>query len=353
VRNNREAIASLPLVQRQGIPITLRQVATVTTENKPTTITRVNRQRTATLGAQPNGVPLGTATTVASRTLDAMQLPAGTRWELAGTAQTQQESFTQLGLGLAASVLLMFMILSILYENWLQPLLIQTALPLATVGAFLGLLVFRQTLSLPTFIGLIALFGLVGKNSILLVDRANHLREQGLGRTTALEQAGESRFRPILMTSAVLIFSMLPVALELGEGGEGRAPLGAVLVGGMLTNTLLSLVYVPVAYTYFDSFGGWLTRLFHREHGRHRWRGSLRRVVDGRSTSADRPDVPGRDTPPTRRASDGRAATRDRPDAPDGRGPGQGATHDEERSAPPDPDSADAEPTGASHRRRG
>ena len=111
------------------------------------------------------------------------------------------------------------------------------------------------------FIGLIALFGMVGKNAILLVDRANDLRKQGLDRTAALEQAGELRLRPILMTSIVLIFSMLPVALKLGEGGEVRAPLGAVLVGGMATSTVLALLYVPVAYTYFDSLGQLIGRL--------------------------------------------------------------------------------------------
>jgi HAE1 family hydrophobic/amphiphilic exporter-1 len=286
VRSNRDALGSLPLVQRQGGPVNVRQVAGVAVENKPTKISRVNRQRVATIGAEPNGVPLGTATQAATATVGALALPAGARWELAGTAQDQQDSFRQLGYGLAASVLLMFMILSILYENWLQPLLIQTALPLATVGAFLGLLVFHQTLSLPAFIGLIALFGLVGKNSILLVDRANHLRQQGRDRTAALEEAGESRLRPILMTSAVLICSMLPVALKLGEGGEGRAPLGAVLVGGMLTNTVLSLVYVPVAYTYFDSFGAWLTRLFRREPKLPAWRGAVQQRVDGRRSGA-------------------------------------------------------------------
>ena len=207
------------------------------------------------------------------------ELPPGTALEASSAAARRWES-----------ILLMFMILATLYENWLQPLLIQTALPLATVGAFLGLLVFGQTLSLPSFIGLIALFGLVGKNAILLVDRANHLRHEGMDRTEALQQAGESRLRPILMTSAVLIFSMLPVALKLGEGGEGRAPLGAVLVGGMTTSTLLSLVYVPVAYTYFDSFGAWLTRLFRkREPELPRWRGPVQQVVEGRRTRGGMP----------------------------------------------------------------
>ena len=263
VRSNRETLGSLPLVQCQGAPVVLRQVAGVPIEQKPTKITRVNRQRAATIGAEPNGVPLGTATEAATTTAGTLALPGGAYWELAGTAQEQQDSFQQLGLGLLASVLLMFMILAILYENWLQPLLIQTALPLATVGAFLGLLVFGQTLSLPSFIGLIALFGLVGKNAILLVDRANHLRHEGLDRTAALQEAGESRPRPILMTSAVL-------------------------VGGMTTSTLLSLVYVPVAYTYFDSFGAWLT-LRKREPELPCWRGPVQQVVEGRRTRGGAP----------------------------------------------------------------
>jgi AcrB/AcrD/AcrF family len=131
------------------------------------------------------------------------------------------------------------------------------------------------------------LFGLVGKNSILLVDRANHLRHEGLDRTTAVEKAGESRLRPILMTSAVLIFSMLPVALKLGKGGEGRAPLGTVLVGSMATSTLLSLIYVPVAYTYFDSIGAWMGRLFRRDPKLPSYRVPVQRAVDGRHPRVD------------------------------------------------------------------
>jgi hypothetical protein len=123
------------------------------------------------------------------------------------------------------------------------------------------------------FIGLIGLFGMVGKNSILLVDRANELRKQGVERTAALEQAGESRLRPILMTSLVLILSMLPVALKLGDGGEVRAPIGAVLVGGMATSTVLALLYVPVAYTYFDSLGTLLGRLVSWRIRLPSWRG--------------------------------------------------------------------------------
>jgi HAE1 family hydrophobic/amphiphilic exporter-1 len=266
LRYNTQAVSDLPLIRRGtsqggggqvlgGPMVTIRQVASESIENKPSKITRVNRQRIATIGAEPHDVPLGTATKATTEVLNGLALPAGTHWSFAGQGDEQASSFRQLGIGLGMSILLMYMVLAILYESWLQPILILTALPLASVGAFLGLLVFNQTLSVPAFIGLIALFGLVGKNAILLVDRANDLRRHGLDRTTALEQAGPHRLRPILMTSAVLILSMLPVAMKLGDGGEMRAPLGAVLVGGMATSTFLSLIYVPVAYTYFDSFG--------------------------------------------------------------------------------------------------
>jgi HAE1 family hydrophobic/amphiphilic exporter-1 len=268
VRNQPDAVASLPLGRRGDQLVTLRQVATETSELKPTKITRVDRQRAATIGADPSGVPLGEATAAVTRALNTQSWEPGTHWDIAGTSEEQQSSFAQLGIGLGLSIVLMYLVLAVLYESWLQPVLILTALPLASVGALLGLLVFGQTLSVPSFIGLIALFGLVGKNAILLVDRTNDLRRQGLDRVAALEQAGPSRLRPILMTSAVLVLSMLPVALKLGDTGEVRAPLGAVLVGGMTTSTLLSLLYVPVAYTYFDSLSTLLGRLF-------RWRPRL------------------------------------------------------------------------------
>jgi HAE1 family hydrophobic/amphiphilic exporter-1 len=202
----------------------------------------------ATHGAEPTlGVPLGTATEDATAAMKTAGLPAGTRWELAGTGEEQQSSFTALVFGLAGSIVLMYLVLTVLYESRLQPVLILTALPLASVGAFLGLLIFGQTLSVPSFIGLIALFGLVGKNAILLVDRANDLRREGMSREAALEEAGPHRLRPTLMTSAVMIFSMLPVAMALSGSSSGRALLGAVLVGGMATSMLLSLLHAPAA----------------------------------------------------------------------------------------------------------
>jgi HAE1 family hydrophobic/amphiphilic exporter-1 len=280
VRRGVNAVADLPLIRRSNQMVTVRQVATTDTEDKPSKIMRVNRQRIALIGADPDAVPLGTATELAKSSMDSLSLPAGNRWAFAGESEDQADSFQQLGIGLGLSILLMYMVLTVLYESPIYPLVVLTALPLATVGAFLGLLTFGSTLSLPSLIGVVALFGLVGKNSILLVDRTNDLRRQGLDRTAALEQAGPSRLRPIIMTSAVLILSMLPVALKLGDGGEVRAPIGAVLVGGMATSTLLSLLFVPVIYTYFDNLQTLLGGLF-------RWRP---RLVGQRKAVGERPE---------------------------------------------------------------
>lgn len=253
------AMAAAPELTIKPDPSRLKDLG-LTTQQVGSAVCVAYQGATVASWAEPNGVPLGSATQAATRAMQALPLPPDTHWSFAGAGDEQRDAFAQLGIGLAVSVVLMYMVLTVLDESAIYPLVVLTALPLATVGAFLGLLAFGQTLSVPSFIGLIALFGLVGKNSILLVDRANDLRRQGLDRATALEQAGEQRLRPIVMTSAVLILSMLPVALKLGDGGELRAPLGAVLVGGMATSTLLSLVFVPVSYTYFDSFQSWLGR---------------------------------------------------------------------------------------------
>jgi HAE1 family hydrophobic/amphiphilic exporter-1 len=312
LRYNPDAVTNLPLIRAGGDAqgaavldghqfglasdatlVTLRQVTTIVTSSQPTKIERFGRQRVVEIGAEPNDVPLGTASNVATEVLDGLELPAGARWGFGGQGDDQADSFGQLSRALTLSIILMYMVLAILYEDWLQPVLILTALPLASVGAMLGLLGFHQTLNVPAFIGLIALFGMVGKNAILLVDRANELRKEGLERREALEQAGENRFRPILMTSVVLILSMLPVALALGDGGELRASLAAVLVGGMTTSTVLSLVYVPVAYTYFDNLATFLKGLSSfKPHLPFRRGGSGQKPSDQPSQPAPRPVAP-------------------------------------------------------------
>jgi hydrophobic/amphiphilic exporter-1 (mainly G- bacteria), HAE1 family len=193
-----------------------------------------------------------------------LALPSTVRWELAGQSKEQQQAFTNLALALGASVILVYLVLTALYDSLILPLVVLSSLPLALIGALAGLLLFKNTLNILSLIGVIALFGLVGKNAILLVDYTNQLRKQGVERNEALRASGPARLRPIIMTSATLVLSLLPVALQLGEGGELRAPLAAVVIGGMISSTILTLVFVPVSYTYFDGLQRRIYVLFHR-----------------------------------------------------------------------------------------
>jgi RND family efflux transporter MFP subunit len=205
----------------------------------------------------------------------ASQWPAGYRFTMGGETEQQQDTFVEFGNALMLSIVLMYMLLVALYESLLYPLIVIFALPLALVGAMGGLAIGRETLNLFSLIGVIMLTGLVGKNSILVVDLTNNLRRQGLDRRTALLTAGPARLRPILMTSAALIFAQIPLVLKLEEGSELNAPLGWVVMGGMVTSTLLALVFVPAMYTIIDDFQNLVLRLFRRGKGGPKKEGNM------------------------------------------------------------------------------
>jgi len=158
------------------------------------------------------------------------------------------------------AIVLIFLILASQFESLTQPFAIMLSLPLSLIGVLLALLLTNDTLNMMSMIGVIMLFGLVTKNAILLVDNANERRAAGASRHDALVAAGVVRLRPIMMTTLAMIAGMFPIALALGEGGGFRAPMARAVIGGLITSTLLTLVVVPVAYTYFDDFGGWVRR---------------------------------------------------------------------------------------------
>ncbi|HLG51064.1 MAG TPA: efflux RND transporter permease subunit, partial [Chloroflexota bacterium] len=190
-----------------------------------------------------------------------LSLPPGVTITMGGNTQAQSETFSQLFQALGLSILLMYMLMVALYESLLYPFVIMLSLPLAVVGAIGGLWLTGNTLNMISLIGMIMLTGLVGKNAILLVDYTNTLRRRGLERNAAILQAGPTRLRPILMTTAAMVVAMLPSALRIGEGAELRAPLAVVVIGGLLTSTLLTLVFIPAVYTIFDDLQGWIGRL--------------------------------------------------------------------------------------------
>jgi HAE1 family hydrophobic/amphiphilic exporter-1 len=152
------------------------------------------------------------------------------------------------------------MILASQFRSYLQPVSLMASLPLTLIGVVLALLSFGSTLNLFSIIGVVMLMGLVTKNAILLVDFANRVRQEGMERSAALLEAARVRLRPILMTTLAMIFGMIPLALAMSEGSEQRAPMGQAVIGGVITSSVLTLVVVPVMYTYLDDLAAWARR---------------------------------------------------------------------------------------------
>jgi len=159
-----------------------------------------------------------------------------------------------MALGLA--LIFIYIVLASQFGSFLQPLAIMASLPLSLIGVMISLKLFHSTINLFSLIGLIMLMGLVTKNAILLVDFANHARKAGATLAEAVLTAGQIRMRPIIMTTAAMVFGMFPLALALDEGGELQAPMGRAIIGGVITSTLLTLVVVPVIYAYIEQWVG-------------------------------------------------------------------------------------------------
>jgi multidrug efflux pump subunit AcrB len=189
-------------------------------------------------------------------------LPPEVSEEPAGDAEIMQDVFSRFLMALGMAVLSIYAILVLLYNNFLYPFGILVALPLSIGGALLGLLITQKELGLFALIGIVLLMGLVTKNAILLVDFALSGMQEGKPQFKAVVEAGVSRLRPILMTSISTIAGMTPIALEWGADGEVRSPMAIAVIGGFSTSTLLTLVVVPVLFTYVDNLNHWLGRLF-------------------------------------------------------------------------------------------
>ncbi|MCL4533896.1 MAG: efflux RND transporter permease subunit [Bacteroidetes bacterium] len=258
---DRNQIAQIPLVTSSGSTIQLSQVAQVVPSSQPAQLSDQNRLLEVTVSANTAGAPIGQVTPEIQKAMASVQMPNGYFFTFGGAAQQQSQAFGPLFAAFGLSILFIYMLTSSLYESFLYPLAVILSLPLATVGALGALTLTGNTLNLYSFMGLIMLMGLVAKNAILLVDYTNTLRERGYARLEALREAGRTRLRPILMTTATMTFAMLPLAVKIGAGSEDRSPMATVLVGGLLTSTLLTLVFVPVVYSYLDDFGELLGRV--------------------------------------------------------------------------------------------
>jgi HAE1 family hydrophobic/amphiphilic exporter-1 len=253
-RSNLDHLLQLPLGYRNGQAVRLDQIASVERTLAPAVINRTDRQRQLTVSAGVAGRTSGDVTNDVEAAIQSnVEFPEGYGFRLSGASEAQRESFADLTSSLGLGILLIYMLLVALFQSWLHPLAIMFSLPVATVGAFGGLWLTGYSLNLMSLLGIILLAGIVTKNAILLVDFTNELRrKEGYSRKEALIEAGRLRLRPILMTSVALVFAMLPVLLGRGAGSEVRAPLAAVVIGGNITSTLLTLILVPVVYNLFD-----------------------------------------------------------------------------------------------------
>ncbi|ANH67617.1 efflux RND transporter permease subunit [Mitsuaria sp. 7] len=251
-RQSIEQMRNLPVAfAKDGSPISLEQVATIEPVFNPEVIRRQNLQRREAVYAGVQGRPGGDVNADVQKLIKETQLPPGISFMVDGDGKQQAEAFNGLMIAMGLALIFIYIVLASQFGSFVQPIAIMASLPLALIGVMVALLLWKTTLNIFSMIGLVMLMGLVTKNAILLVDFTNHLRkDQDLSVPEALLQAGLIRMRPIIMTTAAMVFGMLPMAIALNEGGEIQAPMGRAIIGGVITSTILTLVVVPVIYSY-------------------------------------------------------------------------------------------------------
>jgi hydrophobic/amphiphilic exporter-1 (mainly G- bacteria), HAE1 family len=239
-----------------GRPVIVRldQVAEITDSVAPTTINRRDLSREVRIDANVSGRALGEVSGDLTAALANIDTPSGVRVIFGGETEDMQESLGYAVQALTLAVVFIYLVLASQFGSFLQPIAIMATLPLSLIGVLLGLLLMGSTLNIFSIIGFIMLMGLVTKNAILLVDYSNQARARGMSLHDSLVEAGAVRLRPIVMTTLAMIFGMLPIAIGAGEGGEQRAPMAHAVIGGLISSTLLTLIFVPVIITLLEGF---------------------------------------------------------------------------------------------------
>ncbi|HET8707400.1 MAG TPA: efflux RND transporter permease subunit, partial [Pseudomonadales bacterium] len=258
--------ASSDVNPETGVPIMipLKTIAEIIPSGGATQINHRDLFREVVITANTQGRPAGDVGDEIKAILAKQSMPAGYRAKVEGANKDMEESIGYAITSLLLAVVFIYIVLASQFGSFTQPIAIMVSLPLSFIGVFLALLMFRSTMNVFSIIGMVMLMGLVTKNAILLIDFVNKARENGMERSQALMEAGRIRLRPILMTTAAMIFGMLPLAFGLGEGSEQRAPMAHALIGGVLTSTLLTLVVVPVIFSLLDDFTQSASRFFRR-----------------------------------------------------------------------------------------
>lgn len=251
-KKNIENLANTTLQTPQGAIIRLGDIATLEEVQGQAVLERYNRLNSIQVLASSVGRPTGSVTADIKKQIDAAHFPSTIGIEYLGEQKNQGESFGSLGIAMGLGILLVYLIMVALYESTLYPFVVLFSIPVALIGAILALSLTMESLSIFGIIGFIMLMGLVAKNGILLVDFTNHLKAQGLQLKEALVEAGKERLRPILMTTVAMIFGMLPIALSNGPGSEFKRSMAWVIIGGLTSSLLLTLLVVPTVYYIFD-----------------------------------------------------------------------------------------------------
>jgi multidrug efflux pump subunit AcrB len=235
---------------KDGQAIELARVAKIEPTQNPEVIRRQNLMRREAIFASVQGRPAGDVGEDVQTMMKNTMPPEGIYFDLQGSTKDQQDAFSAILSAMLMAILFIYIVLASQFNSFKQPIAIMASLPLALIGVMLALWVTQTTLNLFSMIGMVMLMGLVTKNAILLLDFANEARKRGSSVKDALLEAGQVRMRPIMMTTSAMIFGMLPLALAMNEGGELQAGMGRAIIGGVLTSTFLTLVVVPVIYSY-------------------------------------------------------------------------------------------------------
>ena len=268
-RESRQLIENLKIATASGNSVPLSTVATFDYGQGPTAIDRYDRTRRIVLGAGlVTGTPLGDAVNAVMALPAARNLPPGVEIKQFGAAEIMGEVFESFEQAMGAGLMMVYAVLVLLFASFLQPITILFSLPLSIGGAITALALTGNPISLPVVIGILMLMGIVTKNAIMLADFAVEEMKRGVPRAEAIVDAGRKRARPIIMTTIAMVGGMLPSALALDSGGEFRAPMAIAVIGGLISSTVLSLLFVPAVFVMMDNVGSWIWRFFGRFVGK-------------------------------------------------------------------------------------
>jgi HAE1 family hydrophobic/amphiphilic exporter-1 len=253
-RKNLTDVSNIQFVNNKGQLIKLSQFATISEGSGPSQLERRDKNTSVSVKSQVIGVPSGTVQAAFAEKIAPLRKPVGVSYLWAGDAENQGDSFGTMGAALLISIVMVYLIMVALYDNYIYPFVVLFSIPLAIIGALLALALTNNTLNIFTILGMIMLIGLVAKNAIILVDFTNQMKEQGQSTNEALIHANNARLRPILMTTIAMVIGMLPIALATGGVSATKNGLAWVIIGGLISSMFLTLIVVPVVYKIVDMF---------------------------------------------------------------------------------------------------